>query len=94
VRLNDQIASTIQVLADLLVACPDDDPKKTAETFEHAAKVLGGTAAWLSGQAVLLRGQPCEVCAGQGHQNGERCEGCGGSGKVPERADPEGQGRR
>jgi len=82
-RLNDVVASTIAALADLLVVCPGDDQRKTAETFDHAAKVLGGTASWLNGQAVLLRGTPCASCAGMGNLNGETCRECGGSGKVP-----------
>ncbi len=82
-RLNDIVASTIQALADLLVLCPDEDREKTAEVFERIAKVLGGTASWLSGQAVLLRGQSCEACAGMGNLNGETCRECGGTGRKP-----------
>lgn len=80
-RLNDQISATINALAEVLVCCPEQDPEKTAATFEHVAKVLGGTAAWLSGQAVLLRGRPCEACGGLGNINGEVCMACAGAGR-------------
>lgn len=81
-RLNDQVSATINALAELLVLCPEDDREKTASVFEHVARVLSGTAAWLSGQAVMLRGFPCAPCSGLGNINGETCRECAGTGKV------------
>lgn len=82
-RLNDQVAFVLQELAGLLQACPADPPADAAAIFEQAARVLGGVASWLNGQAVLLRGTPCEPCAGMGHVNGETCTECGGTGRKP-----------
>jgi len=87
-RLNDQVAFALQELAGLLQVCPSDPSKDAAAIFEQGARVLGGIAAWLNGQAVLLRGTPCAPCAGMGNLNGETCRECGGTGKVPVKGGP------
>lgn len=82
-RLNDQVAFVLQELAVLLQMCPADPTADAAAIFEQAARVLGVVASWLNGQAVLLRGMPCEPCAGMGNLNGETCHECGGAGRKP-----------
>ncbi len=82
-KINDQIGVLLSDCMSLLRLCPADDPESTANVFEGCARRIGGVAAWLSGQAVLLRGVPCDDCKGQGHINGQTCERCGGAGRVP-----------
>ena len=84
VRLNDQVAVLLEDCSSLLKVCPLDSRESAANIFEGCAGRLAGVAAWLRGQAVILRAPDCETCHGSGWLTEDtRCGDCDGTGKAP-----------
>lgn len=81
-RLNDQLAVLLSDCSSLLKVCPADDAVSAANIFAGCSQRIAGVAAWLHGQAALLRAPDCDLCHGSGRFTDDiPCGECGGTGK-------------